>query len=160
MTPFCGIEDLKSGDKRTAGIIAKSLLKLFLQKTFGRMIINWRVRVQSSSSKFLYSQNLRMSEQNSMRDWEEIKFVWYQSNPHFPTISSHFHGIFVFLFVCLNMLPQLDHLCPCFWDIKWDQGHMWHLGSNTLSWKQTREIVPLRNLRISTFWRQTTVYYM
>ena len=50
---------------------------VFLPKTFLRMITNWRVRVQSTSSEFLYSQTLPESEQNSM----EIKFVWHQSNP-------------------------------------------------------------------------------
>ena len=54
---------------------------VFLPKTFVGIITNWRVRVQSTSSEFLYSQTLRESEQNSM-DLGEIKFVWYQSNPH------------------------------------------------------------------------------
>ena len=75
---------------------------VFLPKTFVRMITNWRVRVQSTSSEFLYSQTLRESEQNSM-DLGEIKFVWYQSNPHSLLFmeSSFVYGL---LFVFVSVL--------------------------------------------------------
>ena len=127
---------------------------VFLPKTFVRMITNWRVRVQSTSSEFIYSQTLRESEQNSM-DLGEIKFVWYQSNPHSLLFmeSSFVCGLlFVFVSVLFSETNKMD----------WYQFNPQILGTPSRSHflavvlclgnKQSRKMVPLRNLSISTFW--------